>query len=83
MNNIDPKSFGLPSRTVLEQTSEKTITLVINRKSRLIMADSKRILEKVNKIKSALPEVEVKLRTSAPICGKARNFLMWEGIKMD
>ncbi len=44
MNNIlNPRQFGLPSRTILEKINQKTIALVINRKSRIIMADGRKM----------------------------------------
>jgi len=48
---LDPKEFGLPPLTVIEQVDGDTIALVIDRKSCIIMADGKRILEKLRKIK--------------------------------
>ncbi len=45
-NIIDPKQFGLPPRTVLEQIDDSTMALVVNRKSRIIMKDGEKIVEK-------------------------------------
>lgn len=38
---LEPKEFGLPARTVIGQIDENTIALIIDRKSRIIMADGK------------------------------------------
>ncbi len=72
---LTAKQFGLPARTVLEQIDDKTIAIVINRKSRIIMADGKKIAEKSQKIQEALPAIAVVLKTSAPVCSKTVKFL--------
>ncbi len=79
---LDPKSYGLPPRTVLERVGDTTIALVINRKSRIIMTDGRKILEKVSKIKDLQPGTVVQLRTSTPVCSKTTAFLESEGIKI-
>ena len=48
--NIDPKKYGLNTRTVLIENEQKEIIIVINRKSRIIMKDGRKILEKARKI---------------------------------
>lgn len=78
---VDPKEFGLPPRTVLEQADPDTFVIVIMRKSRIIMADGRKILEKARKIKTIYPQATVVLRTSAPVCSKTRQFLKSEGIQ--
>ena len=77
---IDPKEFGMPPRTVLEQTGSDTIFIVIKRKSRIIMADGKKLVEKARKIQKVRPEVNVMLKTSAPVCSKTLLFFAEEGI---
>jgi hypothetical protein len=74
--SVDPKLYGLPSRTVLIKTrgSEEFI-LVINRKSRIIMKDAKTILNKADKIKEKIPSASVSLETTAPVCSKSIKFL--------
>ena len=79
---LNPKEFGLPARTVLDQLDGKTIVLVIDRKSRIIMADGKKILEKISKIKDAQPQINVALKTTAPICSKTKAFLESEGVQV-
>ena len=79
---LDPKEFGLPHRTVIEQIDGDTIALVINRKSRIIMADGKKILEKLSKIKEDQPTMSIALRAAAPICSKTKNFLESHGVKL-
>jgi hypothetical protein len=52
-NYIDPKSLGLQPRIVVEDIDGNTLAIVINRKSRIIMADGRKILAHVKKIKKA------------------------------
>ncbi len=82
MMNLSPKDFGLPARTVLEQIDDNTIAIVMNRKSRIIMADGKKILEKVQAIKAVQPALSVALKATAPICSKTMKFLEEEGIQL-
>ena len=78
----DAKDFGLPARTVLEQTDKNTIALIIDRKSRIVMADGKKILEKAKKIKEVQPSVTVVLKTTAPVCSKTIRLLEGENIQL-
>lgn len=82
MNRLDPREFGLPSRTVLAQEDPDTVAIVMQRKSRIIMAGSRNILTKAGKIRQARPEVRVQLITTAPVCSKNRQFLASEGIQV-
>jgi hypothetical protein len=79
---LNPKEFGLPARTVLEQVDDTTTAIVMNRKSRIIMADGKKILEKARKIQEVQPSITVALKTTAPLCSKTRRFLEDEGIPL-
>ncbi len=81
--NLSPKDFGLPPRTVLEKIDKNIIAIVINRKSRIIMADGKKILEKVKRIKNVRPGTTVVLKTTAPVCSKTTKFLEQEGVRID
>lgn len=78
----NPQEFGLPAGTIIEQIAPHTVALLIDRKSRIIMADGKKILEKVKKIKHARPAIVVALKTSAPVCSKTQKFLEAEGIPL-
>lgn len=77
---IDPKEFGLTSRTILKRISSKHITIVINRKSRIIMSDGKKILEKVKIIRKHNNSIKISLETNAPVCSKTTKFLAENGI---
>ncbi len=72
---IDPNLFNLPSSTKLRQIGANQFDIVIQRKSRIIMKDGEGILIKAKKIKEHVPNAKVRLRTSAPVCGKTRSFL--------
>lgn len=80
--SLDAKDFGLPSRTVIEQVDVKTVALVIKRKSRIIMADGRKILGKVETIKTVQPEWQVVLETTAPVCSKTLVFLEEAGVQV-
>lgn len=77
-----PKEYGLPARTVIQKVDDKTIAIVINRKSRIIMADGKKIYEKIELLKTFHPEAVFALKTSAPICSKTIEFLKDQNIKL-
>ncbi len=79
---LSPKAFGLPAQTVLEQRGDDVIAIVIDRKSRIIMADGKKVFEKAKKIKEMQPLKTVVLKTTAPVCSKTIQFLKAEGIEV-
>lgn len=72
---LDPKEYSLPIRTVIEMVDDNLVAIVINRKSRIIMADGKKIREKIVKIQQALPQLSYALKTTAPVCSKTAAFL--------
>ena len=72
--SIDPRNYNLSSRTILEASGENNIYIVINRKSRLIMADADKILDKVRKIKAKNRQLNVAVKTNAPVCSKSLEF---------
>jgi len=78
--NLSPKDFGLPPRTVLEKIDKNRIAIIIDRKSRIIMADGRKILDKVKIIQKAQPGTSVVLKTTAPVCSKTTRFLKDEGV---
>ena len=80
---LDPKEFGLPARTVIEEAGKGQLVLVINRKSRLIMADGRKILARVGKIRKVRPGCQVSLRTTAPVCSKTVKFLAENNIEIN
>lgn len=79
---LNPKDYGLPARTVLVQVDDNTIAIVVNRKSRIIMVDGRKILEKAVKIKTVRPSTTVTLKTTAPVCSKTKSFLEDAGVQV-
>ncbi len=79
---LDPQSLGLPPRTIVTEIAPDTIAIVINRKSRVVMADGKKIVAKADKIKKTKPGRKVMLKTSAPVCSKTLLFLADNGIEV-
>ncbi len=77
---IDPKLFGLTPSTRLKQINATQFDIVIQRKSRIIMKDGEGILAKAEKIKRHVPNAQISLVTSAPVCSKTEAFLEEHGI---
>ncbi len=76
MNNlIDPKEIGIIGKTIIEQVSRNHYAIVISRKSRIIMADGRKLLDKFNLIKKANPGAKFSLKTTTPVCSKTTAFL--------
>ena len=79
---IDPKLYELPPRTVLMKRGSDEFILIINRKSRIIMKDAVTILKKADKIKSKALNARVMVETNAPVCSKSVRFLKDNGISL-
>ena len=79
--NIDPKKYGLNTRTVLIENEQKEIIIVINRKSRIIMKDGRKILEKARKIQQQENKT-IRVRTDAPVCSNTKQHLQKNGIEI-
>ncbi len=77
---IEPSQYGLSSRTELRQKSKEKLTILINRKSRIIMKDGHAILAKAAKIREKDPEISIEVETTAPVCSKTQRFLLENGI---
>jgi len=80
--NLDSQNLGLHHRTIVEQIGQHAIAIVVKRKSRIIMADGKKILATAEKIKKAKPDFRVLLKTSAPVCSKTIQYLADNGIEL-
>ena len=80
---IDPKLYELPPRTVLMKRGPDEFILVINRKSRIIMKDAVTILKKAEKIKEKVLNALVMVETNAPVCSKSIKFLKENGIRVE
>ena len=81
VNTLDPKQFGLNSRTSLLE-KKNTIAIVIDRKSRIIMKDGIRILDQAFKVQK-IKRKSVVLLTSAPVCSKTKTFLLENDISIE
>ncbi|GJQ59082.1 MAG: hypothetical protein D8M57_04675 [Candidatus Scalindua sp. AMX11] len=79
---VDPKMFGLPPSTKLNQVGTNQFAILIQRKSRIIMKDGHTILTKASKIKAHIPNAHVTLQTSAPVCSKTKIFLEENDIRV-
>lgn len=77
---INSKDYGLTQRDNLVQDQPHHLSLVIHRKSRIIMADGQRIAGKIDRIRRKDPKAKVTVRTNAPICSKTLKFLKDMGI---
>ncbi len=81
-STVDPQLFGLHHTTIIEQPGENRFALVINRKSRIIMADGKKILQKAARIIEKFPAARISLRTSAPVCSKTKALLKENNVEL-
>ena len=73
--SVDPSLFGLSRQTVLHQLDEGHYLLVVARRSRIIMADARKIVAKAEAIRKVRPGARVSLKTAAPLCSKSKNYL--------
>ena len=80
MKQLDPKIFNLNSRAIIEE-EKSALTLVVNRKSRIIMKDGRRLLDQVRQIKK-LSKKSVSIFTTAPVCSKTKGFLNNNGVEI-
>ena len=78
---IDPEIFGLSPRTILEKEKNKYY-IVINRKSRIIMKDSLRLLQMVTTIQKKANTKNVAIKTTAPVCSKSIAFFKENKIEL-
>jgi hypothetical protein len=65
-----------------ETLEDHTYTIVMNRKSRVIMKGGHQLLSKVEKIKTEDEKATISIRTTAPICSKTKAFLEDQGISV-
>tara|TARA_Y100001970_G_C13954000_1_gene709703 strand:+ start:537 stop:791 length:255 start_codon:yes stop_codon:yes gene_type:complete len=79
MANLNPKKFNLSSKIKLKK-DEKGIFIILERKSRIIMKDGRRLLGIVKKIKEIEPNERISVLSSAPICSKTKYFLFQNGV---
>ena len=81
LKEIDSKSVGAPTRSVIGQDDNNRLYIIKNIKSRIIMKDGYKIAEAVKQIKNKTNS-SVSLATTAPICSKTTRFLNENDIKI-
>jgi hypothetical protein len=81
METISSSQFGLSNRVKLK-FKDNNIIIVKQRKSRIIMKDSKQILDIANKIRAKEHGKEIKLLISGPICSKSIKNLNENNIEI-
>ena len=81
LKEIDSKSVGAPTRSVIGEDSSNHLYIIKNIKSRIIMKDGYKILETVKQIKNKTSS-SVSLATTAPVCSKTTRFLNENDIKI-
>ena len=81
LKEVDPKSVGAPSRSVIGEDNSNHIYIIKNIKSRIIMKDGHKILETVKQIKKKTSS-SVSLATTAPVCSKTKRFLNENDIRI-
>ncbi len=82
-NKIDPANFGLKNTVSLVRESAHEISIIIDRKSRLVMKDGRGLLEQAEKIGQMEKGTRITIKTSAPVCSKTRAFLKQRGIAVE
>jgi len=75
---VDPKKLGLNSRLKIDK-KEDSISIIIDRKSRIIMKDGIKIHNNVKIIKKHF-DLPVQLITNAPVCSKTSKYLNSVGV---
>ena len=81
LKEIDSKSVGAPTRSIIGQDNNNRIYIIKNIKSRIIMKDGYKIAEAVKQIKNKTNS-SVSLATTAPVCSKTTRFLNENDIKI-
>jgi len=81
LKEINSKSVGAPTRSVIGQDNNNRLYIIKNIKSRIIMKDGYKIAEAVKQIKNKTNS-SVLLATTAPVCSKTTMFLNENDIKI-
>ena len=81
LKEINPKSVGAPTRSVIGQDNNNHLYIIKNIKSRIIMKDGHKIVEAVKQIKNKTNS-SVSLATTAPVCSKTTRLLNENDIKI-
>ena len=81
LKEIDSRSVGAPTRSLIGKDSNNHLYIIKNIKSRIIMNDGYKIVETVKQIKNKTSS-SVSLATTAPVCSKTIKFLNENDIKI-
>ena len=81
MIKIDPRKYSLSTRTALFKRANEII-IVLDRKSRIIMKDGRRIADQSRSIQAVEPRISIAVAASAPVCRKTRTYLNKRGIAL-
>ena len=81
LKEIDSRSVGAPTRSLVGKDSNNHLYIIKNIKSRIIMKDGHKIVETVKQIKNKTSS-GVSLATTAPVCSKTIKFLNENDIKI-
>ncbi len=81
LKEINSKSVGAPTRSVIGQDNNNHLYIIKNIKSRIIMKDGHKIAKAVKQIKDKTNS-SVSLATTAPVCSKTTRFLNENDIKI-
>ncbi len=81
LKEIDSKSVGAPTRSLIGQDNNNRLYIIKNIKSRIIMKDGHKIAKAVKQIKDKTNS-SVSLATTAPVCSKTTRFLNENDIKI-
>jgi hypothetical protein len=79
---LDSKTFNLSKNCIIEQISDKSFSICLYRKSRIIMKDADSIIQKALKIKNIFPDSLIFVKTTAPVCRKTKAFLLKNQIEI-
>ncbi len=83
MEKLDPEIFELPASTILQKVSDNLIAVIKIRKSRIIMRDGEKLLETARKIREKMPDSDVIIKTTAPVCSKTEQFLRDNNVRIE
>ena len=81
LKEINSKSVGAPTRSVIGQDNNNHLYIIKNIKSRIIMKDGYKIVEAVKQIKNKTNN-SVSLATTSPVCSKTTRLLNENDIKI-
>ena len=80
LKEIDSKSVGAPTRSVIGQDNNNHLYIIKNIKSRIIMKDGMKIVDIAKSIQ-VQKNTKKYLATTAPVCSKTKKYLEENQIK--